>query len=386
MTPRSFDVGVIGAGVHGASAAYHLAAKGLDVVIFDKGAPAGGPTGRSSGICRAYYTNPFLAEIARDSIAMLEDFADLTGGESGFRRTGFLFLHPVADVNKSVENAATLNELGVLVEVLDRHMLEAEFPMFDLDGIGCGIWETDAGYADPSLTTLGFLEAAIRRGAQPRLGSEIVSIDASTHSVALTSSDGQITHCDRLLIAAGPWTAPLAMNVGVHLPLTVERHVVASAAWGSVPPLPFGHADLIHDYYMKPEGESLFLLGWLAPAANADADGYMETITDQEGEDLIGAAVKRVPALEGAAPLRGWAGLYDVSPDWQPVIGEIADHIYVDAGTSGHGFKLAPALGRYVAELVISGTAIPELEQFHPRRFAHEELLAAGWGEARILG
>jgi glycine/D-amino acid oxidase-like deaminating enzyme len=189
-----------------------------------------------------------------------------------------------------------------------------------------------------------------------------------------------------LLLAAGPWTTVLAEQVGARLPLTVERHVVATGAWGTANPLPFGHADLVNDYYCKPEGDHLFCLGWLKPADRADPDIYSEGITPDETEDLFAAATGRVKTLDRTEPRRGWAGLYDVSPDWQPVIGEIAENVFVDAGTSGHGFKLAPALGRHVADLITGGPVDIGLQQFHPRRFDEAALLSAGWGAARILG
>ena len=96
--------------------------------------------------------------------------------------------------------------------------------------------------------------------------------------------------------------------------------------------------------------------------------------------------MNRVPGLQHATSRGGWASLYDVSPDWQPVIGEIAPGVFVDAGTSGHGFKLAPALGRHVCELVTGAEVDPGLAQFQPRRFEDASALEAGYGKARILG
>jgi glycine/D-amino acid oxidase-like deaminating enzyme len=100
---------------------------------------------------------------------------------------------------------------------------------------------------------------------------------------------------------------------------------------------------------------------------------------------MASAITERIPSLVLADARGGWASLYDVSPDWQPVIGEIAPGIFVDAGTSGHGFKLAPALGRYTAEMVC-GKIDPGLRQFEPGRFEADQLLAAGFGSARIIG
>ncbi|MGZ8620406.1 MAG: FAD-dependent oxidoreductase, partial [Actinomycetota bacterium] len=95
---ETFDVGIVGGGIHGAAAAYHLAGRGISTVLFERGTPASGPTGRSSAVCRAYYTNGFLARAARDSIAMFERFEELTGADAGFRCTGFRYLHPPEDL------------------------------------------------------------------------------------------------------------------------------------------------------------------------------------------------------------------------------------------------------------------------------------------------
>jgi glycine/D-amino acid oxidase-like deaminating enzyme len=146
------------------------------------------------------------------------------------------------------------------------------------------------------------------------------------------------------------------------------------------------HGDLPNGYYFRPEGDELFLMGPLHPEPDADADDFAETLADAESGEMAARAVRRVPALERAEARGGWASLYDVSPDWQPVIGEIAPGMFVDAGTSGHGFKLAPALGRHVADLVQGVAADPGLAQFHPRRFDEHRELGSGYGLARILG
>jgi sarcosine oxidase subunit beta len=384
----AFDIGIIGAGVHGASAAFHLAPRGRSVVVFERDTPAGGPTGRSSAVCRAVYTNVFLAGVARDSIAMMATFPEHTNGrESGYRRTGLFFLHPPEDVAQVREVAEGLVQMGIAVEVFDPGGLAERFPRFDLDGIGAGAWEPDGGYADPASTTIGLLERAAELGVEPRLRLGNVRIEARPGGgAAVITEDGRRTECARLLIAAGPWSASLASQVGVELPLTVERHVVAAIAWGRVAPVPFGFADLPGGYYCRPEGEHLMIMGSLHPAARADPDHFSPEVTDEESLHLIQPLVRRIPSLAEAEPRRGWASLYDVSPDWQPVIGEIADGIVVDAGTSGHGFKVAPALGKHVADLVAGDPVDPGLAQFHPSRFDEGRLLAAGYRTARILG
>ncbi len=383
---ETFDVGIVGAGVHGASAAFHLASGGVKPVIFERSVPAGGPTGRSSAVCRAYYTNPFLARVARDSIRMMERFAELTGTKSGFRRTGLLYVHPPDDEEAVRASAARLNELGIVTVLFDRDALAETYPDFDLEGVGLGALERDAGYSDPHAVTEGLFRRAVELGATPRLATTVVGLASSERGVVVTASDRRAVSCGRVLIAAGPWTGPLASLVGADLPLTVERHVVATFRWAGASPV-VAHGDLIGGYYFRPEGDDLYLMGPLHPAPQADADDFDQEIREDEVRGLAEAVVRRVPHLAASEFHGGWASLYDVSPDWQPVIGEIAPNVFVDAGTSGHGFKLAPALGKHVADLVVDAPdRDPGLDDFGPSRFERGSVLSAGYQDARILG
>jgi sarcosine oxidase subunit beta len=381
-----FDAGVIGAGIHGASAAFHLAGRGLSVVVVERRAPAGGPTGRSSAICRAYYTNEFLARCARDSIDMFRRYPEITGQESGFRHTGLLFLHPPEDTSRVEDNARRLNELGVEVDVLYPAEIARRHPSFKLQDIAVGAWERNAGYADPALATGGLFKGALTLGAEHRVGRTVTRIEPSgSGGATVETDDGERLACRRVLVAAGPWTRPLVQQVGVDLPLTVERHIVGTYRWGEATPQP-GHGDLVGGYYFRPEGEELFLVGPLHAAPNVDPDRFEERVSEAELHDLAQPVIRRIPELERSSIHGGWASLYDVSPDWQPVIGEVAPGIFVDAGTSGHGFKLAPALGGHVAALVAGEDPDPGIREFHPSRFDEGRAVSAGYGEARILG
>jgi sarcosine oxidase subunit beta len=370
--------------VHGASAAFHLAGRGVQTVVVEKTSPAGGPTGRSSAICRAYYTNAFLAEVARDSIAMFRDFKQHTGRDAGFRETGLLVLHPPDDESTVREVVSRLNDQGIPTDLLEPQEVVAEWPDFDLEGIAVAAFERDAGHADPVLTTQGLFDRARELGADAILGHGVTAIERDGDRWTVRAEDRSIA-ADRVLIAAGPWSRPLAAMVGADLPLTVERHIVATFAWGGDVRTP-AHGDLPNGYYFRPEGEELFLVGPLHPEPNVDPDDFEERVGTEEAEHLGARVVRRVPGLQHATSRGGWASLYDVSPDWQPVIGEIAPGVFVDAGTSGHGFKLAPALGGHVADLVTGSDVDPGLEQFHPRRFELASALEAGYGDARILG
>lgn len=381
------DVAVIGAGVHGCAAAVRLAARGASTVVIDKGPAAGGPTGRSSAMCRAYYSNAFLAEVARESVEILRGFEEWSGGgQSDYRTTGLVFLHPPEDAADLVTNARMLGAIGTRVDLLEPDRLVDLVPGIDTEGLGLCVWEPLAGTADPSSTTNGLLAMAKADGAATSLYNSVRRIELrASGGVTLTTDEGVI-EAGKLLIAAGPWTRELALQVGVDLPLTVERHFVTTNHWGSALPISVGIADIAHGFYLVGEGETRFGLGQLFDEPVVDPDDFSENVTADEQVRMAAAAARRVPDLLGARAAGGWASLYDVSPDWQPVIGEIAPDVFVDAGTSGHGFKLAPVLGRHVADLVLDGVPAPGLGQFQPSRFDQGAEIKGGYGRARILG
>lgn len=382
------EVGIVGAGIHGASVAFHLASKGIGVTVFEQGAPAGGPTGRSSAICRAYYTNPYLARVANRSLQMFRTFGELTGGrDCGFHRTGVVYLHPESDSAQLDSAAEYMNSIGTRIEVLDLARLSGEFPLFDLEGVGVGGWEPDAGYADPVATTAGLMARAVELGATARLYQRVVRLRMRRGMAAeLLLEGGESVTCERLLIAAGPWTRALAAQAGANLPLIVERHYVATIRWSHSSQMRFAHADIAGGYYCKPEGDDLYCLGPLTAEREVDPDAEVRGIDGEESLRMAKLATRRIPTLRDAVSTGGWASLYDVSPDWMPVIGEIAPGVFVDAGTSGHGFKLGPALGADVAALVLGGAIDDGIRELAPARFTSGRPLAAGYGSARILG
>ncbi|MDQ8045973.1 MAG: FAD-binding oxidoreductase [Patulibacter sp.] len=388
MSPR---IGIIGAGAHGATAAFHLARRGVDTIVFERGAPASGPTGQASGVVRSYYTNPFLAELSSASTRVLARFAqEVGGGTSGYVETGALYLHGGDDIADVHATSSVLTEAGVAHEVLTPSAIAERFPDVATDGVAIAVWEDHAGFADPHATTLAFAGRAVDLGADLRLGTEVARITERLDDVEITTADGTVHRVDRLLVAAGPWTAPLLAQVGVHLPLLAERHVVAAFAQGEQTrerALDHVLIDVPGGYYSRPgatAGE--FVAGPLAPTLPADPDRFSPALAPAERDWLAARAAARVPVRADAELVRGWASLYDVSPDWQPVIGQVSDRVYVDAGTSGHGFKLSPVLGDHVARLLL-GDPDPRLHQFHPDRFAAGHAgLASGFGAARILG
>lgn len=378
------DVAIVGGGVHGAAAAYHLSGYGCSVALLERSYPADGPTGLSTAVCRAYYTNEFLAEVAADSLAFFARFAELTGGDSGFRRCGALYLHPHQDGEAVARAVAMLRSLGQDISLADSEAVGDLVPGIDVTDAGPAVWEPAAGYADPVGTTRGLLEHAARHGAVCRMRAQVTSLRRQAGSWVLDVAGDTALTAARVLIAAGPWTGQLLATAGISLPLTAERHAVATIEPTAGSELPCVLADLAGGVYLKPEGRSICVGGLLAGTV-VDPDLPVAGLSAGDEERLLAPVVRRLPMHTGAACSGGWASLYDVSPDWQPVIGEVAEGLYVDAGTSGHGFKLAPALGAHVAGLVLGEQHDERLAQFEPGRFARGARLNAGFGDAHIL-
>lgn len=389
------QVGIIGAGIHGVSAAYHLARTGVDTVVFEKDTPAAGPTGASGGIVRAYYTNPFLADVAREAVEFFGAFAEHTGGGTAdYHRTGGLYLHAEQDRDQVGLASALLSSVGTANHVVEPEEIAAIVPGIVTDDVGLGLWEDHAGHADPYATTRSLAAAARAAGARVLSHTAVVGIAETSSGVEVATGDGATHEVETLLVAAGPWTGRLLAGIGVDLPLAAERHVVASLKQHPEEAeslVGVFLADFVGGYWSTPQGGSVYTVGPIsgvgleAVPTYVDPDAPLARISDEEFAWLADRAGRRVPGRARSSRSGGWSALLDVSPDHQPVIGRVAERVYVDAGTSGHGFKIAPVLGRYVAEL-LTGTPDPRIEQFSPDRFAAGLRVSAGIGAARVLG
>jgi sarcosine oxidase subunit beta len=276
--------------------------------------------------------------------------------------------------------------MGVKTDVLDRETLAHDFPMFDLDGIHWGAWENDSGHADPAGTTNGMIGRALQLGAELRRHCRIVDIEAVRGGYILRDGEGTEFESTKLLFAAGPWTAPLAEMLGHSLPLWAERHIIATYGWGGADQVPFVWASVPDGIYFKPELHAQYLVGTLLPEPHVDPDNFDEELSPAEQMHITEATVTRLPNLEESHALSGYSALYDVAPDWQPVVGEIDRGVFVIAGTAGHGFKWAPVMGDHLARLICGEDIDPRLAQFHPDRFQRGAMIDAGYGDARILG
>jgi sarcosine oxidase subunit beta len=381
----SAQIVVVGCGVLGASTAYHLATQHISgVVLIDRGGPAAGPSGSSSAIVRRNYSNPVTARLALESLRFFQNFSELTGGESGYRKTGNFSLVGHDGTEPLHASIEMQRELGIDIRAVPPDEIRRMEPEISLDGVGAASYDAEGGYADPVLTASGMATRAKELGVRHRLNTEVTAIRVEPGKVAGIETSGGPIDAGSVILACGPWTNRLLAPLGFELPLRVTRHAVCAFER----PANFRrHHAVIGDFpngvYIRTEGEALTLVGLLGslddrPEDEVDPDWFPTSSTFEDSSVLGGRLAQRYPTLRDALVRRGWASVYDVTPDKHPIIDAIDEiaGLYVACGTSGHGFKLSPALGRLAAGLVAGGEdGRREAAPFSRARFDTGELL-----------
>ena len=355
----STDVVVVGGGLYGASILFHLAAAGVEATLVERHRLADGPTGRSSANVRLHYTTPEMAEIAWRSFLVTSRFREEVGADNGFMPVGMLY--GVAPEHAAIfeANVARLATAGEPIETRTVAEVADIVPGFRLDGIALGVWEPQSGYADPVGTTLGFADGARRRGATVLVDTVVEAIEVDDgRAGGVRLADGSTIRAPRVVVAAGPWTRPLLATAGVELPTYPERHAITlvAAPDRAHEVVPCVWSDRINRYYARPEGDSLVLFGGRTSRTVplVDGDDFDETVDLDESAEHLERAGTRIPAITGLGVRPGYASVYDMSPDGFPIVDAVPGigGLFVAAGTSGHGYKLAPYLGQLAADLV----------------------------------
>ncbi|PYR56999.1 MAG: hypothetical protein DMF85_14905 [Acidobacteria bacterium] len=383
--PKTADIVVVGGGINGCSTAYHLARRGAgNIVLIEKGHVASGPTGRSSGIVRQHYTNPTLAAMARDSVRVFERFADEVGGDAGFVQCGVVFLSGADSARVLAETVEMHRRMGIRESVLSAEDLKAMEPQLVTEGVASGAYDPDGGYADPALAANSFADAAKRLGVAIVKRTTVTALRMEQGRIAGVVTDKEEIASPIVVNVAGPWGARLAAIAGVEIPLTVTRHPVVvmqrPRTWRTRTPV---WADLVGGSYFKPDGDTGIMVGSVQnDHRSVDADAYVETATHDEIAAASSAIVRRFPIMEDGTASKGWAGLYDVTPDSQPVIDRIEQvpGFFCAVGFSGHGFKISPAVGRIVSDLVLDGECRHyDIAVFRHDRFKTGDLHQSGY-------
>ena len=373
---RHAEVVIIGGGVTGASVAFHLAASGVrDVLVLERHSLASGGTGRSVGIVRQLYPTEATSRMVVRSLAVFQRFADAVGGDAGYVGCGALIGVSASMRSKLEATVARQREVGVRAEVLDPRDLTRLEPRIDPTSIGAVVYEPDSGYGDPTAVTNGYADAARRRGVRIEQGVEVVGIrTAGDRVVGVDTAGGDGIDARVVVNAAGLWSPLVARLAGVELPIIIGRHPVfvveRDAAFGR-PHLVY--LDLAGGSYARPETGGLTLTGSLTDDETQhpmEPETLGADVTLAEATDVLERTARAIPRLADARYRRGWAGAFDITPDWMPILDESPVRgFWIAAGMSGHGFKLSPAVGEMMAALITGATPPVDAAPFALSRF-----------------
>jgi glycine/D-amino acid oxidase-like deaminating enzyme len=390
------DVVIVGGGIEGAAAAWALAQRGVtDVFVAERNTVGSGMTGKSSGIVRCHYGVSSLAAMATVGLEVFEKAEEIFGTDIGFRQTGYVVGVGEPNVDSMRKSLAAQRAVGVQTEEIDQSDVARMWPFADLSPFAAFGWEARGGYGDAYMTAQAFAVSARAAGVRIRQGTAVAGLTVADDRVTgVRLADGTEISTGTVVVATGAWTQPFLAPYGIDVPIRVVREQIVTIApgmdIGSVPVF----SDLVSLQYVRPEvgGDILFGNSDLSDAEEADPDDYSNRATDGFVDLTVAKVGNRFPGLTDAAITGSYAGCYDVTPDWNPVISRTGiDGLVVAAGFSGHGFKIAPAVGRLVADLVVDGRSadprIPETD-FRLSRFAEGDLLTSpyryvGAGEMR---
>ena len=369
------DVIVVGAGVIGAAAAFHLAVAGAgDVLVLDRAAAGAGMSSRSSALIRMHYTFGPEVELAVRSDAMFDAWPELTGRPSFVRRTGFARIVAPGEEDALRANVAMQRALGARAEIVSAAELTGLAAGLRTDDIGCAAWEPHGGYGDGAVVAGDLLAAARERGAryQPHTGA-LALIRQGDRVTGVRTADGPL-HAGTVILAAGVWSPALLATAGISLPLETELHRVAVLAHPPGGGATVACIDSVTGTYFRPEaGGQMTLAGTFTGPRGADPDTVPPTAQAGDLVPVVQAAARRVPALADAGIARGVSGVYDMTPDARPLLGPLdgTDGLIIAAGFSGMGFKIAPATGESLAGLVAGAApGSVDITPFRPGRFA----------------
>ena len=359
---KSADVVIVGGGIVGSSIAYHLTNQGCrNVLVLERETHQGlGSTGKSMGGVRAQFATAVNIQMSLYSIPFLAGFEELTGHPSSYRAQGYLF---VATSEKQLAylgaNQAKQVELGFKgCELLAAEEVVQIVPQLRADDVAGGSFCASDGFVDPYSVMTGFAARAVERGARIEKGIEVTAVLQDERGVAGVETRRGRVQTRTLVNAAGPWAAKVARMAGVRLPVEPLRRML-------VPTEPFPQIshqapmtiDMATGFHFRPEGLGL-LLAWSDPD---EKPGFKTSFDSSFIEKILTRAVQRVPCFENLQvnPARGWAGLYEMTPDHHAILGPVTQvpGFFLANGFSGHGVMHSPATGKILADLILHGTS-----------------------------
>jgi glycine/D-amino acid oxidase-like deaminating enzyme len=390
---EKFDAIVIGGGVIGASVLFQLAQLGARAVLVERGDIAGGMTAHSSGIVRTHYSVPINVEVARASLGMFGHFRELLDdpeADAGLVISGYLIVAPPGPSSDAVRASIVMQRrLGVVAELLDAKAALERHPWLDLAGIDAIGFEGEAGFADPYLVTTSFIRAARRLGATVHTNTAVTGFLREGDRVKGVQTSREQIEAPVVLCAVNVWTSRVLEWAGLEVPCDVTAHHVFTLAADH----PYtANLPILKDLaaparlYMRPMGGNLLVGGGHEGTRVDDPDMADLQVDSDAMLDEAAQAATRLPAFAEGRLVRSWSGLYDTTPDWNPVLGPVpgAEGLHVAFGFSGHGFKLSPMIGRMLAQSMLGDETDLPLHPYRLTRYAEGQPLIGSYGAGAV--
>ncbi len=354
---KTADVVIIGGGIIGLSIAYSLALKKAGkVVLFEKGQLGGGSTSRCVGGIRVQFSTEINIRFSLESLKTFEQFKEEFGVTPEFKRIGYLFL---AATEREVEvlegNMELQKKFDIPVEFLSSNEIRSRWPYLKINDILGGTFCSRDGYAGPNEILTGFVSGAKREGVKIYEGMEIMGISLANGKICSVKTKDEEIFTPAVVNAGGPYAASIGEMVGIKIPVKPLRRqiFITTPFYLTDQPIPLT-IDFHRGWYFRREGDGILLSGRL------DAEPSFNLNVDYEAmAEASENAMHRVPALGKAQIARGWAGLYEISPDNHAILGKVpeVEGLILANGFSGHGFQHSPAVGKVIAELITGGKA-----------------------------
>lgn len=369
--PDRARVVIIGGGVMGVSIAFHLAEAGVtDVLLLEAHALGSGSTCKAAGGVRAQFSDRVNIELGMRSLEAFRSFDTRPGGQIDLHEAGYLFLLDDADTVAAFEqNIALQNEFGVPSRLVTPQEAAELSPLISTEGLLAAAFSPADGYCTPESVVLGYATAARALGGRLVTNTPVTGVTAADADAFDVQAAGQVVRTETVICAAGAWSQQIGSWVGAHLPVTPLRRqiVVTEPIEGLAPFLPMT-IDFGTSFYFHSEGLGL-LVGMSDPE---ETPGFELSRSDAWLPRLSEAMVLRAPRLCDYGIASGWAGLYEVTPDHNGLLGETnpAGRFMYATGFSGHGFLMAPAVGEVIRDLYLLRTPTVDVSPLGADRFS----------------